>query len=296
MTTSAAGSPGLMKLDSVTFDMLLRDQDPLSGDGVVDLSSVRLVTPAGMVQLAVLCHSLAADGKQGVISIDDESVRSYLGRAGFGTIVEDEVAVFEPPLSGTYAYECLRGSNPMLIELTKIASGADLPDLLDQIVGVLRERLRYPKNDAFDVATAVSEICQNTFDHNSDTFGFAAMQVYGRGAEKFLEIGVADHGDGLAETLRRNPAHADVPSDMEAIKRATRLGVSEHTDPTRGTGLFHLLKIAYKHEGSVQIRSGAAKVRFRFDKQKGWGFVVPHLKGVQIALTLRSKGAALLGA
>jgi hypothetical protein len=290
MTGNPAKKSKISKLDSVTFDAMLEAQDPVSGTGTIDLSDIRLVTPAGMVQLAVLCHACAAVGKTCVIAIDDESVRSYLGRAGLGAMVED-VATFDPPLSGTFAYEYLRGSNQMLIELTKISSGNDLPELLDQIVAVLRQRLRYAKNDAFDVATAVSEICQNTFDHNEEAFGFLAMQVYGQGAERFLEIGVADCGDGLAETLRRNPAHKGIASDFEAIKRSAQLGVSEHNDPTRGTGLYHLLEIAYEHEGSVQIRSGAAKVRFRFDKRKGWGFNVPHLQGVQIALTLRSKSS-----
>jgi hypothetical protein len=291
MTISAAVGSNLTKLDSVTFDTLLANQDPLSGTGAVDLSGVRLITPAAMVQLAVLAHALDAQGKQCVITIDDESVRSYLGRAGFGSIVEERVAVFEPPLSGTYACEYLRGSNPMLIELTKVVSGDDLPELLDQIVAVLGERLQYAERDAFDAAIAASEIFQNTFDHNEDSVGFVAMQVYGRGSDRFLELGVADNGSGLAETLRRNPEHANLGSDLEAIKRAATLGVSEHRDPTRGTGLHHLLEIAYRHQGNVQIRSGAAKVRFRFDKRKGWGFSVPHLGGVQIALTLRSKAS-----
>ncbi len=115
------------------------------------------------------------------------------------------------------------------------------------------------------------------------------MQVYQRGPKCFLEIAVADYGEGLATTLRRNPDNPPIISDKEAIRQATQLGISEFSDRTRGTGLYHLLEIAYKHSGSVQIRSGSAKVRFRMDKQRGWDFSVTSMPGVQIALTLPTK-------
>ncbi len=213
-------------------------------------------------------------------------------RCGFFNVVWG-VAKIEPEIGplGSFRYNALRGSNPMLIEVTRIESGVALPALLDQIVWVLRYRLKYRKYDAFDVTTAVSEICQNTFDHNSGTAGFLAMQVYGQGAKRFLEIGVSDYGDGLAATLKRNPKNV-IASDLDAIKGATQLGISEHDDPTRGTGLYHLLEITYKHAGSVQIKSGSAKVRYRMDRRQGWAFPVPAAPGVHVALTLPSKTKA----
>jgi anti-sigma regulatory factor (Ser/Thr protein kinase) len=123
----------------------------------------------------------------------------------------------------------------MLIEVTRLANGKALPELLDRVVWVLRNRLKYRKNDSFDIATVISELCQNTFDHNSDACGFVAMQVYGRGSNRFLEIAVSDHGLGLADSLRRNPKNGPIDSDQAAIRLATEIGVSEHDDPTRGT-------------------------------------------------------------
>jgi len=280
----------IIKLDSISFDDLLKQQDPFGADeATLDLTDVQFVSPAALVQLAAACHALTRDGRPPVIRVVEPDVRSYLSRAGFFAVLEG-VAAVDPPMIRSHRYEALRGSNPLLIEVTKLEKGRELPDLLDAIVTVLRERLKYRKYDAFDVATAVSEIAQNTFDHNAHTCGFVAMQVYGKGKRRFLEIGVADFGDGLAATLRRNPQHAP-RTDVDAIKLAVQLGTSEHDDPTRGTGLHHLLEITYKHEGSVQIRSGAAKVRYRMDERRGWIFVVPSMPGVQIALTLRSKEA-----
>ena len=285
---AAETGAAIEKLDSVSFDALLAQQEPLAKkQAIFDLTGVQFVSPAALVQLAAACYAIARDGRQAVIRVPDPGVRSYLNRAGFFSVTED-VAAFDPPMTEARRFEFLRGSNLMLIEVTKIEKGSELPDLLDAIVVVLRERLKYRKYDAFDVATAVSEIAQNTFDHNTQTCGFVAMQVYGKGRRRFLEIGVADSGDGLAATLCRNPRHSP-RTDLDAIKLAVQLGTSQHEDPTRGTGLHHLLEITYEHEGSVQLRSGAAKIRYRMDKKQGWSFSVPAMPGVQIALTLRSK-------
>ena len=283
--------PAFDKLDSISFDQLLARQDPFgAARPLIDLHGVRLVTPAGLVKLAAALHAIARDGRTPTITQIDDSVRTYLMRSGFVSIVTP-VAEFDPPFPSHVpnTFERMRGSNPLLIEVTKLESGKALPQLLNQIVGVLNRRFKYPKYDAFDAATAVSEIAQNTFDHNCGACGFLAMQVYGTGPKRFLEIGVSDFGDGVAATLMRNPKIGSIPSDGHAIRLATQLGTSAFDDPTRGTGLFHLLEIAFKHEGSVQIWSGRAKMRFRMDQKRGWEFTVPNLPGVHVAMTLRSK-------
>lgn len=286
-----SATAALDKLDSITFDQLLLRQDPFSAARpLIDLRGVRLVTPAGLVKLAATLHAIARDGRSPTIAGVEESVRTYLMRSGFASVV-GAVAEFDPPFPSHVhpVFDRMRGSNPLLIEVTKLDSGEALPELLSQIVGVLNRRFKYAQYDAFDAATAVSEIAQNTFDHNRDACGFIAMQVYGAGPKRFLEIGVSDYGEGVAATLMRNPKIGTIPSDGQAIRMATQLGTSAFDDPTRGTGLFHLLEIAFKHEGSVQIWSGRAKLRFRMDRKRGWEFSVPHLPGVHVTMTLRSK-------
>ncbi len=287
-------SSSIDKLDSISFDDLLARQNPFGGPCCTfDLSGVRLITPAALVQLAAACHALVRDGQSPTIVLDDKSVYTYLIRANFIRAVK-EIARIEAtspeiiPKNVVY----LSGSNPMLIEVTKITTGTALSRLLDRVVWVLRNNLKYQKYDAFDIATAVSEVSQNTFDHNDEVCGFIAMQVYGGNAKRFLEIGIADYGYGLAATLMRNKKNPPVSTDLQAIYLATKLGTSEYDDPTRGTGLHHLLKIASKHSGSVQIRSGAAAVRYRMDTRKRWGYSVPRMPGVHIALALASKMGA----
>src|SRR2546422_143922 len=136
---TVAGQSQLTKLDAVSFDKLVRTVDPFASErSRFDLSGVRLVTPAALVQLAAACYALAEDGRQPVIVVDDVSVRTYLMRAGFIGVVEG-VAEIEPAglSSVSRLYAPLRGSNPMLIEVTKIQTGDELPALLDKIVSVL---------------------------------------------------------------------------------------------------------------------------------------------------------------
>jgi anti-sigma regulatory factor (Ser/Thr protein kinase) len=281
----------MTKIDSITFDELLRTCNPFdAGASQFDLSGADFISPAGLVQVTAACHSLAKAGRPPTVKTGNGDVRGYLSRSGFFSAL-DGVAQIDPPLPRVLQLmsDYQRGRNPLLIEVTKINSGALLPELLTQIVQVLRRRMKYKKNDAFDVAIAISELCQNTFDHNSGTCGFLAMQAYGKGTNRFIEVAVADFGDGLLKTLGRNAKHRGLGSDVDAIRLAIQPGVSEHDDATRGTGLHHLVEITYRHSGSVQIRSGAGKVRFRMDKKIGHTFSVPRMPGVQVALTLKAK-------
>lgn len=257
---------------------------------MLDLSEVMMITPSPIVQIAALCHSLAASGRTPTIKLGVDSVRTYLVRCGFFQAVRD-VAQVEPAMNrhDAYVYAARRGLNPMLIEVTQMADGSVLPDLLDKIVWALRNRLKYRKRDAFDVATVVSELCQNSFDHNSRTQGFVAMQGYGSGSGRFLEIAVSDCGVGLAATLRRNPKNRAVKTDFDAIQAAMTLGTSEHDDRTRGTGLYNLLEIIYKHKGLLEIKSDSAKIRYRMDKQQGWAFSVTPIPGVHVTVNLSTK-------
>jgi len=279
----------IRKLDSITFDDLLREQDPFGAQSPrFDLRQVKFVTPAAMVQLAAACHFLDRQERRATINLSGTTVPSYFLRSNFVNIVRP-VAHFNPPFrrGALDAFDHLHGSNQVLIEVTKIETGQALQGLLSRIVDVLIRNLAYPEAAAFDAVIAVSEVAQNTFDHNDETCGFLAMQVYGQGQHRFLEIGVADFGQGLAATLRRNPLHAGVQTDLEMIERAVQNRTSQHhDDQTRGTRMYHLLSIAHQHAGSLQIRSGGANLRYRGDRRQGWGRDVPHMPGVHIALTL----------
>lgn len=274
-------------LNEISFDRFLERQNPFDHpDCVFDLRGFRFITPAGLAQLAAACYAVGLAGRKPIIRTSDNTLLSYLARSEFLDVV-GRIARFEPTYQEVFscAPPKQRGDSRWLIELTQIQDESCLGDFLGKVIDVLRHRLRYHRSDAYRVATLVSEICQNTLQHNTDTYGFFAMQVY-RHRETRLELALADFGNGLAATLRQNPKNGSIPSDLVAIRRAIELGSSRHDDPTHGTGLYHLFREANEHGGTVQIRSGGAKMRFTKKRPAGWEFTVAYMPGVQIALML----------
>ena len=281
------------KLTAITFDDFLARNKPFeTSNCTFDISGFSLISPSALVQLAAACYGLAHCGRKAIIIIDDYRVISFLKRTGFITVIKGIARIENKSfITSILTYPFIDSSNPLLLEVSKIADPSAISELLNRVISQLINQLNYRKHDAYDVATAISEICQNIFDHNQSTCGFVAMQVYGHSIDKrFIEIGIADYGDGLTNTLSRNPRNLPLESDLSAIKLAIQPRVSEFLDdPTRGTGLRHMMDIAFKHQGTVQIRSGKANMRFRMDKRQGWGFSVSHMPGVQLTLTLKSK-------
>ncbi len=284
----------IQSLTASSFDVLLSRCNPFTGgDCTWDLREARFISSAGLVQLVASAYAVKNRGATMTFLVEDSNVRTYLVRSGF-VAVTDSVAKIEPPYddASRHRFDHLHGSNPVLLEVTKIENGGALPQLLDRIVALLRTRLQYRKHDAYDVATVISEVAQNTFDHNDGTCGFLALQTYqpSKGG-RFIEVGVSDFGSGLRSTLQRNPALTLPHADRDMIVYATQLGISEHQDRTRGTGLHHLLRIAAEHSGSVHIRSGNGKVTYRGDKDQGWRLTVPPMPGVQIAISMKRRSA-----
>jgi hypothetical protein len=125
----------IRQLGAVSFDSLLRRCNPFSGGGnTLDLREVQFISSAALVQLAAVAHGLAKQGEALQLLVEDQSVRTYLARSGFLGAVRD-IAVIDPPYDETtqHRFDHLVGSNPLLLEVTKMESGACLPPLLDRI-------------------------------------------------------------------------------------------------------------------------------------------------------------------
>lgn len=274
-------------LDARTFERLLAEQHPLDQPTPrIDLSDVTFISPAGLVQLSALSHALFDEDRPATIHIPSPSVRSYISRAGLITALKD-IALVTPQIGDlNEGAELRRGTNPLLVELTRFEDSMALPAILDRIVDVLLGELAYTKREAFNVATAVSEVAQNALQHAGGVCAYGAMQVYRTGPRPFLEFAIADHGVGLLQSLLRNPQHNDLTDDASAIRRALEPGASGLDDQTHGTGLYHLGEIALDYEGTIQIRSGSAAAYYRGDLKKGWMRAGIRMPGVQITLKL----------
>jgi anti-sigma regulatory factor (Ser/Thr protein kinase) len=276
------------RLDAITFDLLLKQRNPWKTSRFeIDLHGFDFISPTVMAMLVSTIRYSGNIGYRPLVKVDDLSVRSYLTR----TRCLLEILPFadiEPEITASdlASIPSAWGLNNELIEVTPIDQNA-LQSIPSSVITLLHGNFQYPALHAYEIASAVSEVCQNTIDHNRIACGFFVMQVYRPlGGDRFVEIGVSDYGCGIQESLKRNPKYQTIGDDLSAIHAATQQGVTSSNDPTRGMGLAHLLEITEKRKGTVQIRSGCATARYRFDKIKAHGFSVTWLPGVHISLQL----------
>ena len=276
------------KFISTTFTEIVRNQKLLEiSEPVLDLSNFSFISPGGLVPLTALCFDLSNKGRTLKIKVSDPNLRNYFVKSGFLDVAR-KIVRFDPQLLPTrlVEYDDWKGLNTKLIELTKIENHNDLDPILKKTINTLRGEMKYPINDAFNMGIALSEMCQNTIDHNNEVCGFFSMQLFNSGQRPFMEIGISDCGVGLSQTLSENPKNPALKDDFEAIKLATALGSSQYDDPTRGTGFHHLIKIVEKYLGSIRITSGSATLYYRADKNETLSFNSVPMPGVTVVLSL----------
>ena len=245
-----------------------------------------------MIAIAFFCWDCEEIAGQPIkLLLGEEGASSFLPRAGFFSLLPPATKkLTDYPQARIDWLTMYHGNNPGLLEFVSVATDEAHDSIMSRFIHILRHQLRYKKEDAYQLAIMFSELCNNVRDHNpADVLGMAAMQVHATDTGKFVHIVVGDRGHGIRSTLCRNRSHADVTSDSEAIRRSVQLGVSEHDERTRGNGLFHLLRLAHKYDGSVHIRSGDCKVYYRPVREEPYVFDVPRLTGTQLAITFPMK-------
>jgi anti-sigma regulatory factor (Ser/Thr protein kinase) len=115
-----------------------------------------------------------------------------------------------------------------------------------------------------DIARASIRICldemtENVVHHAATSLGgFAAAQGWKRSGE--FEIGIVDLGVGIRASLTKNPAHADVSDDAQAITRALQPRVTATPERNAGIGLFITKMLLRANGGSLLVRSGYGAV------------------------------------
>ncbi len=286
------------RLTVYNFDgFLARVRNNLPGaDGQItlDLRGLVFIDLFAMAGLAYLCADLCeAVGCRVALALDEGGACGFLPRAGFFDLLPlDVVERCELPPARLPYMRAQYGRNPALLEFTRIDSERALDAILANLIPKLHRRLKYSRNEALDFARMLSELCHNVLEHNdglAQVEGIMAMQIYGAGADKFMELVVADRGLGIRRTLGMNERYADLSSDAEAIMRSTEPRVSRHDDFSHGSGLSLLVELVRRHRGAVHIRSCAGRVYYRLDREECRPFTVPVLAGTQFSIALPAR-------
>jgi len=142
---------------------------------------------------------------------------------------------------------------------------------------------------AGQILGATKELHSNIYEHSEKPrTGLVAFAVHDRS----FEFVVTDRGRGVLDSLRTNPAHANLASHGEAIRLALQTGVSRHAgDPLRGMGFDRMLTGLANLNCALRFRSGDGAVTLDPGSRHGMRPVVrqrPPLQGFFVSVQFTS--------
>jgi anti-sigma regulatory factor (Ser/Thr protein kinase) len=216
--------------------------------------SLQFATPQEVCGLRALVDHAAENAA--LVHFDCPSkpdVHSYLERVDFYKDLPGNVT-----LSRSRRPSRRRDRQEQLIELVRIRSSQDVELLMNRVSMIAASQVG-PGNVATAFATAIGAAAENVIHHaNSPNGALIAAQRYERTG---LELAIVDLGDGIPETLGRNPDHSGL-SDLEAVERSLEDGVSSSGEEGRGAGLWEFVdRVGRGGSSTLGISSGYADLR-----------------------------------
>jgi hypothetical protein len=231
---------------------------------LLDARHLRWVDPDGMVGL-LLAGSIAGREQSVLPRLglpESADVTGYLSRMGFFEAAYG-VFDFEAP-----ARRSAGGRSDVLLEITSVASNADVHGVVDRVQGqagmILSSKLGYPASAAVQFSVMLSELCQNIIEH-AEAPGWVAAQSYNwakRLGRFVVVISVMDLGRGFRGSLmeEHSARYGDRWGDATALEAAFLHGLTRFPDSGRGQGIQQIRRQVRKWDGAITIRSGTARI------------------------------------
>ena len=237
---------------------------------------IEFLRPAHISVLA--CESLYRKFERKLISSPD-NVKNYAKNSGLYTALAGE---YQPPLpGGTQGFRYTK--------LTRLSSPAEV-EYCNQVVSDLIEAQfsEYSARAVSGVRKVVGELHDNVASHASGT-GYSCAQVYEYGGRRHLYFAIADGGVGLLKNSRM--AAPQISTDVDAIEWCLKRGntsarreidpmaqrlpddavwnpypervqLRQSDDHHAGEGLWQLMELVKRMDGSLEILSGDALWRW----------------------------------
>lgn len=129
--------------------------------------------------------------------------------------------------------------------------------IVNAILGAIPDIAR---TDFAALEWAINELTDNVLVHSqSQVGGFVQVSTFQRNKKRVAFI-VADAGVGIPDTLREG--HPEITSDVDALDKAIREGVTRDKSVGQGNGLFGSYQICSHSKGFFQVESGQGKLCF----------------------------------
>jgi hypothetical protein len=227
---------------------------------VIDATKLTFACPLDLAGIVATAHWAASASIRVTLRLpSDRDVAAYLQRM--------DVLRQMPPrtqIPGRVPPDARADRRDRLLEVTAL-NEKNVDDLSERLGPLVTAFYEGRPGAGAAVFRACSELMSNATEHgHSEPGAFVAVQTYtGRRTDvPRLEFAVCDTGVGILSHLRRNPQHAHLSRDEQAIARAMEAGVSGVGSGLRGNGLSDAIGDT-RHYGRVdlQIRSGKGEVR-----------------------------------
>jgi anti-sigma regulatory factor (Ser/Thr protein kinase) len=224
---------------------------------------------------------------------ESHDVTGYLARMGFFEAAHG-IFEFDPPTRRGHG-----GRSDVLLEITSVASNADVHSVVDRVQGqagmILSSKLGYPASAAVQFSVMLSELCQNIIEH-AGAPGWVAAQAYNwarRLGRYVVVISVMDVGRGFRGSLagEHSARYGDRWGDTTALEAAFLHGLTRFPDSGRGQGIQQIRRQVRRWDGAITIRSGTARI----GQVPEWDDTPPlvdglaPLPGAQISIVLPAK-------
>jgi anti-sigma regulatory factor (Ser/Thr protein kinase) len=276
------------------FERLLQMQDVLlsNSGGSLSFADLRFIEPYSMIGLLLLGRNyLRTTGDKLLISDIPLPIHQYLSRMDFfkkGVYLEEKP--LEPDKHLSRSAESRR-----IVEITDIPNKErDSIKAISSTVSLFRKRgshiLKFfiTDNIADMLVTAISELCQNVFEHSTDS-GYFTAQAYELERAHIVRLVIADSGIGIEESFA-SKRESVTEKGAELIQKALTTPISGKR--VFGYGLCQVNSIVGRLEGNLFIRSGQSSVAVVNKGMRRGSFLkdgLPHFQGTQISMTLSSE-------
>jgi hypothetical protein len=129
--------------------------------------------------------------------------------------------------------------------------------IINAILGAIPD---VERKDFAALEWSVNELTDNVLVHSqSHVGGFVQVSTFVR-EKKRISFIVADAGIGIPTSLRSG--HPEITSDVDALDKAIREGVTRDKSVGQGNGLFGSYRICSESKGFFQVDSGHAKLSY----------------------------------
>jgi hypothetical protein len=219
----------------------------------VDLKGLRMVRPYTLATIAAL--GCLGDRKVELVLPEEGRCRVHVIRAG--------LLEFFTPHPGVQLEPSPRAVNVKQLDQVSATFADEITRAWEREFGEIPTGLRPRLADHLD------EVIRNALTHAESQIGcIVAAQVYPN--SRSVEIAILDVGQTIRGHLTKNPEHAAIETDADAIIAATTEGVTGTPagqnnrlgEPNSGVGLFELRSYCESGGGEVSILSGTAIVTF----------------------------------